>query len=263
MANPQEQPLLSIIIPAYNEQERLPASLEKVATFVAEQPYGIELIIVNNNSRDATQQIAEQFAHEHNYTRVMVQPVQGKGAAVRLGMLAAIGDYLFICDADLSMPIEEVNKFLPPQLENYDVAIGSREGPGSRRIDEPEYRHLMGRVFNFIVRVLAVPNIQDTQCGFKSFTREAAHDVFSRQTIDGFGFDVEILYIALKQGYTVKEVPITWYHIPGSKVNPIRDTINMFNEVLRVRLNGRRGVYNKRRYEPEVEPTAYEKPTTS
>lgn len=249
MANSNDKPLLSIIMPAYNEQDRLPQSLEKIAAFVSDQPYGIELVIINNNSSDSTQEIAEAFAAEHDYTVVLQQPIQGKGAAVRMGMLTAIGDYLFICDADLSMPIEEVNKFLPPQLDAYDVAIGTREGPGAQRFDEPEYRHIMGRVFNLIVRVLAVPKIQDTQCGFKSFTRAAARDVFARQTIDGFGFDVEILYIALRQGYIVKEVPITWYHIPGSKVNPIRDTINMFTEVLRVRNNGANGVYDVKHHE--------------
>lgn len=258
MTNSPDSPLLSIIMPAYNEQDRLPASLEKIDSFVASQTFDIELVLVNNNSSDSTQQIADDFAAEHPYTVVLTQPIQGKGAAVRMGMLEASGEYLFICDADLSMPIEEVRKFLPPVLTDFDVAIGTREGPGAQRIGEPEYRHIMGRVFNLIVRVLAVPKIHDTQCGFKSFTRSAAHDVFSRQTITGFGFDVEVLYIALRQGYVVKEVPITWYHIPGSKINPIRDTINMFAEVLRVRMNGWRGVYNVQQTDSAAESPAYE-----
>jgi dolichyl-phosphate beta-glucosyltransferase len=231
------------VIPAYNEERRLPASLAQVDQFVAAQSYPVEVIIVNNNSHDATLQIAQDFAAQHAYTRVLNQPRQGKGAAVQTGMLAGQGEYLFICDADFSMPIEEINKFLPPAVDHYDVAIASREVPGARRVDEPEYRHLMGRVFNFIVRLLAIPGIQDTQCGFKVFRREVARDVFTLQTIEGWGFDVEMLFIARRHGYKLIEVPITWYYRPQTKINPIRDSINMVIEVMRVRLNGWRGKY--------------------
>jgi dolichyl-phosphate beta-glucosyltransferase len=204
------------------------------------------VVVVNNNSSDATPAIAEAFAAEHpDYARVLHEPRQGKGAAVKTGMLNGRGDYLFICDADLSMPIEEVNNFLPPTVDGYDVAIASREAPGARRIGEPEYRHLMGRVFNLIVRVFAVPGIQDTQCGFKVFRREVAHEVFPKQTIDGWGFDVEVLFIARKLGYRLIEVPITWYYKEQSRVKPIHDSINMFVEVLRVRMNGWRGLYGR------------------
>lgn len=237
-------PLLSIIIPAYNEERRLPTSLEQVGGFVAAQTYPSEVIIVDNNSRDATRQIAEAFAAAHAYARVLSEPRQGKGAAVKTGMLAARGEYLFICDADLSMPIEEVSKFVPPALDACDVAIASREAPGARRVGEPEYRHLMGRVFNWIVRLLAIPGIQDTQCGFKVFRRQVAHEVFPLQTIDGWGFDVEVLFIALRRGYRLVEVPITWHYRPQTKISPLRDSINMFSEVLRVRVNGWRGVYD-------------------
>jgi dolichyl-phosphate beta-glucosyltransferase len=235
------------VIPAYNEERRLPASLAQVDQFVAVQSYPVEVIIVNNNSRDATLQIAQDFAAQHAYTRVLNQPRQGKGAAVQKGMLAGQGEYLFICDADFSMPVEEINKFLPPAVDHYDVAIASREVPGARRVDEPEYRHLMGRVFNFIVRILAIPGIQDTQCGFKVFRREVARDVFTLQTIDGWGFDVEMLFIALRHGYKLIEVPITWYYRPQTKINPIRDSINMVIEVMRVRLNGWRGKYARKK----------------
>lgn len=240
-------PLLSIIIPAYNEASRLPASLAEVDRFVAAQPYPIELIIVNNNSRDETRRIADEFAAAHPYTRVFDQPRQGKGAAVQTGMLAGRGEYLFICDADFSMPVDEISKFMPPNADRYDVAIASREAPGARRVGEPEYRHLMGRVFNFIVRVLAIPHIQDTQCGFKVFRREAAREVFARQTIDGWGFDVEVLFIALKHGYKLIEIPITWYYKPQTKISPLRDSINMVLEVMRVRLNGWRGKYDRQK----------------
>ncbi len=244
MAEPADKPLLSIIIPAYNEEKRLPDSLAQVAAFIEMQDYATEVIVVNNNSIDATPQIAEEFAQTHSYIRLMHEPCQGKGAAVRTGMLAGRGKYLFICDADLSMPIEEISKFLPPALDSYDVAIASREAPGARRVGEPEYRHLMGRVFNLIVRLLAIPKIQDTQCGFKAFRREVAQEVFPLQTITGWGFDVEVLFIALRRGYTLVEVPITWYYRAQSRVNPIRDSINMLVEVLRVRLNALRRLYD-------------------
>ncbi len=239
-------PLLTIIIPAYNEARRLPQSLAEVDAFVSAQPYPIEVIVVNNNSNDATPSIAGDFVSTRPYARVLNEPRQGKGAAVRTGVLAGRGDYLLICDADLSMPVEEVNKFLPPALDGYDVAIASREVAGARRIDEPYYRHWMGRIFNLIVRLLAIPHVQDTQCGFKSFRRGVAHDIFHLQTIDGWGFDVEILFIALKHGYKLVEVPITWYYRPQSRISPLRDSINMLIEVLRVRWNGLRGVYRKK-----------------
>jgi len=239
-------PLLSIIIPAYNEARRLPVSLADVDRFVAAQPYPIELIVVNNNSRDDTRRIADEFAATHPYARVFDQPRQGKGAAVQKGMLEGRGEYLFICDADFSMPVDEINKFMPPAADGYDVAIASREAPGARRVGEPEYRHLMGRIFNFIVRVLAIPRIQDTQCGFKVFRREVARDVFALQTIDGWGFDVEVLFIALKHGYKLIEIPITWYYKPQTKISPLRDSVNMVLEVMRVRLNGWRGKYDRK-----------------
>ncbi|MBP7689480.1 MAG: glycosyltransferase family 2 protein [Thermoflexales bacterium] len=238
---------MSIIIPAYNEERRLPTSLDQVDRFVAAQPYPIEVVVVNNNSRDATRRIADEFAAQHAYVRVLDQPRQGKGAAVQKGMLAGAGEYLFICDADFSMPVDEISKFMPPNADHYDVAIASREVPGARRVDEPQYRHLMGRVFNLIVRVLAIPKIQDTQCGFKVFRRQAARDVFALQTIDGWGFDVEVLFIALKHGYQLLEVPITWYYKPQTKISPLRDSINMVLEVMRVRLNGWRGKYDRQK----------------
>lgn len=245
MTQVAERPLLSIIIPAYNEATRLPESLQQVADFVAAQAYEAEVIIVDNNSSDATPEIAASFAEAHPYACVLHEPRQGKGAAVKAGMMAGQGEYLFICDADFSMPVEEIAKFMPPTLEGYDVAIASRELPGSQRVGEPEYRHLMGRVFNFIVRILAIPHVQDTQCGFKVFRRDVARKVFPLQTLDGWAFDVEVLFIALRHGYRLVEVPITWYYRPQSRVHPIRDSISMFLEVLHVRLNGWRGRYRR------------------
>ena len=241
------QPLLSLIVPAYNEgaPDRLPESLNKIKAFVDEQDFPIEVLIVNNNSTDDTQQIAEVAAEERNYIRVMFEPAQGKGAAVRTGMLEARGDYLFVCDADLSMPIEEVLKFLPPQAEDYDIAIASREAPGSARIGEPELRHIMGRVFNFIVKVVAVRGLNDTQCGFKCFRREIAQELFPLQTINGWAFDVELLFMAQRRNQNIIEIPITWYYRDHSKIKPFKDSINMLLETLRIRRNGWQGLYDQ------------------
>lgn len=237
--------LLSIVIPAYNEERRLPDSLEQIDRFVQAQGYGVEVIVVDNNSSDGTPDVVRAAAAGRPYMRLLYEPVQGKGAAVKTGMLDAQGDYLFICDADLSMPIEEVSKFVPPVLNGHDVAIASREAPGAHRFDEPEYRHLMGRVFNFIVRVLALPHIQDSQCGFKVFRRDVAHEIFPLQTIDGWGFDVEVLFIARQRGYEVVEVPINWHYRTQSRIHPLRDAVNMLAEVLCVRLNSWRGRYDE------------------
>ncbi len=246
-----ERPFLTIVIPAYNEEKRLPKTLEKIGCFLREQSYHSEVLVVENGSTDATSEVvlmyAKSVAPDDRFTIQLLHSDQGKGAAVKTGMLVGKGEHLFICDADLSMPIEEVGKFLPPQLaaDSFDVAIASREIEGAVRYNEPGYRHLMGRVFNLIVRTLIIPGIEDTQCGFKLFTRAAANDIFPYQTISGWGFDPEVLYIANTRKLRVVEVPINWYYMADSRVSPIRDTIKMLREVMRVRRNGRRGIYKK------------------
>ncbi|MFZ1753588.1 MAG: dolichyl-phosphate beta-glucosyltransferase [Caldilineaceae bacterium] len=246
-----QRPFLTIVIPAHNEEKRLPGSLEKIGHFLRQQDYQAEVLVIENGSTDRTSDVVRSFAEKVNaadgFTLELLHSDQGKGAAVKTGMLVGKGEYLFICDADLSMPIEEVSKFLPPHLPagSFDVAIASREIPGAVRYGEPGYRHLMGRVFNLIVRMLIIPGIEDTQCGFKLFTRAAAKDIFPYQTISGWGFDPEVLYIANSRHLRVVEVPINWYYMADSRVNPVRDTIKMFREVLRVRRNGRRGIYQK------------------
>lgn len=238
-------PFLTIIIPAYNEERRLPVTLPRVAAFASTRGYPVEVLVVDNASTDNTYGIAREFAVEYPCIRLLSQPVRGKGAAVRKGMLEGRGEYLFICDADLAMPIEQVERFLPPMLSDYDVAIASREAPGAVRYHEPWYRHVMGRIFNMLVRLLAVPDIQDTQCGFKCFRREVARDLFAVQVLDGWAFDVEVLYIALRRGYRIVEVPIDWYYGEGSRVSPLRDSLDMVREVLRIRANGRAGLYGR------------------
>lgn len=238
-------PFLSIIIPAHNEEARLPRTLPRVLDHLSRQDYSAEVVIVDSGSRDATAEIARQFAREDARLRLIQVDRPGKGLAVRRGMLGASGRYRFICDADLSMPIEEVNRFLPPQLGEVEIAIASREVPGAVRYGEPTYRHLIGRAFNTLVRVLAIPGIQDTQCGFKCFRSDLAEDLFQHQRIEGWTFDVEVLYIALRRGYRIVEVPIPWYYNEGSRVRMIRDSIAMFTDLFRIRYNDWRGRYRR------------------
>lgn len=237
-------PLLSIIIPAHNEESRLPRTLEQVFDFLAAQDYAAEVIVVENGSTDRTLQIARDFEGSHSGLRVLHSDGRGKGLAVRLGMLAASGDYRFMCDADLSMPIDEVNRFLPPALPHLDVAIGSREVKGARRYDEPLHRHLGGRFINLLIRLLILPSLQDTQCGFKSFRAAVAQDVFQRQTLDGWSFDIELLHIAHRLGYDVVEIPVDWYYRPESKVSALRDALRMIQDIFRIRRNAAQGLYD-------------------
>ena len=236
---------LSVIIPAHNEEHRLPATLKTVDAFLAKQSYTSEIIVVENGSQDLTAVVTEAFAADHPRVRLIREAARGKGLAVRRGMLEAIGQYRFICDADLSMPIQEVSKFLPPALEGYGVAIGSREAPGARRFNEPTYRHIMGRVFSNLVKVFAMPGFEDTQCGFKCFRDEVAADVFRVQKLTGMSFDVEVLYIARKRGYRIVEVPIDWYYQAESRVRLIEDSLKMFLDILTIRRNWYGGKYQK------------------
>jgi dolichyl-phosphate beta-glucosyltransferase len=243
---PESQPFLTILIPAYNEERRLPRSLQNVVDFLQAQPYQAEAMIVDDGSSDQTAAIVEQFAEHYPFVRLVRAEHGGKGHAVRFGMLRTQSEYVFLADADLAMPITELAKFLPPALNDYHVAIGSREGKGARRYNEPQYRHLMGRAFNLLVKILAIPGYEDTQCGFKCFHRTAVKDLFSAQTMTGFSFDVEVLYIALKRKYKIVEVPIDWYYQSESKVHPVKDTVRMFRDLWQIRKNDRLGLYAQR-----------------
>ena len=236
-------PFLSIIIPAHNEENRLPITLEKVFSFLGEQSYDSEVIVVENGSKDRTIQIAHAFQASHPNLSVLQEHESGKGLAVQRGMLASSGKYRFMCDADLSMPIKEVNRFLPPQLEKIDIAIGSREADGAIRYNEPEYRHLGGRVVNFMIRTMAIPGLQDTQCGFKMFRDDVAEDLFEKQTLKNWSFDIELLYIAQMRGYKISEVPIPWYFKAETKLNPIKDAVQMAIDIISIRRNALLGVY--------------------
>ena len=236
---------LSIIIPAHNEERRLPPTLAAVNAYLDKQAYASELLVVENGSQDLTAVVTEAFAADHPRVRLFCEHGRGKGLAVRRGMLEAKGRYRFICDADLSMPIEEVAKFLPPALDGCDVAIGSREAPGARRYNEPAFRHIQGRVFSTLVKIFALPGFEDTQCGFKMFRGETADDIFRSQVFDGMSFDVEALYIARRRGCKIVEVPIDWYYRSESRVQPLLDPLRMLRDVLVIRRNWQRGLYSK------------------
>lgn len=236
-------PFLSIIIPAYNEENRLLHTLEQVFAFLAKEPYTAEVIVVENGSSDRTLALAQAEAERHPNLRVFHNDQAGKGRAVRRGMLEAQGAYRIFCDADLSMPIEEIRRFIPPELDS-DIVIASREVKGAVRYNEPSYRHLTGRVFNLLIRLLALPDLHDTQCGFKGFRAEVAEDLFRYQSIEGWAFDVEILFIAKKRGYQIVELPIPWYYNAESKINVLRDSFQMFLDLLKIRQNALQGKYD-------------------
>ncbi len=243
-AQPEPLPFLSIIIPAHNEESRLPATFDKIDAFLKVQPYTAEVIVVENGSTDRTYSLAQGYASSIPGLKVIHEEQRGKGLAVKRGMLEARGKYRFICDADLSMPIEEVCKFLPPTFSSLEIAIGSREAAGAIRYDEPPYRHFIGRVFNLMVRVMALPGLQDSQCGFKMFRGDIAAEVFPLQTLTGMSFDVEVLFIARRKGYRIAEVAIPWYFNSDSRVRLFRDSFRMFFDLVSIRLNAVRGRYS-------------------
>lgn len=227
---------LSVIVPAYNEAERLPDSLKQIIAFLNKQSYSSEVLVVDDGSRDKTCQLAEQVLGSFPH-RILKNPGnRGKGYSVRSGMLAGEGKYLLFTDADLSTPIEEVAKFLK-QLENgYDVVIGSRGLEDSEvEVHQNLLRETMGKTFNFLARLLTFRGIKDSQCGFKAFNRKAAKDLFGRQSLDGFGFDVEIVYLAQRLGYKLLEAPVIWRNSTQSKVRIVSDSMNMFLDLLRIR----------------------------
>ncbi len=239
------QPLLSIVIPAHNEESRLPTTLDQVDAFLSAQPYQAEVVVVENGSQDRTLELAQSYAARLPYLRVIHEDRRGKGLACQVGMLAARGAYRFICDADLSMPISEVNRFIPPALDA-DVAIASREGKDAVRYGEPAYRHFVGRGFNLLVRLLALPGLHDSQCGFKCFRGSLVDEIFPLQTIMGWTFDVELLFIARRRGYKIVEVGIPWYFNPESKIRVWRDSSHMFMDLLAIRRNAARGLYDRK-----------------
>jgi glycosyltransferase involved in cell wall biosynthesis len=239
-------PFLSIVIPAHNEETRLPLALGQAFAFLEKQNYASEVVVVENASTDLTLEVARELAHTYPRLIVLHEDLAGKGRAVHRGVLEAHGEFRFIADADFSMPIDEINRFLPPECSR-DVSIASREAVGAHRYNEPAYRHLTGRIYNFLIRSLVLPGLQDTQCGFKCFRAAVAEDVFRYQTLTGWSFDVEILFLVRRLGYSLCEIGIPWYYHPGSKVNVFHDSWQMFSDLLTIRRNTRQGVYDSPR----------------
>jgi glycosyltransferase involved in cell wall biosynthesis len=241
----------SIILPAFNESERLGASLEKVLAYVAEQGWDAEVIVVNDGSRDNTAEIAGQFAARNPAVRVLENPGnRGKGYSVRHGVLESRGDYILFSDSDLSSPIREASKLFAKLREGADVAFGSRWLETNLQTERQSIlRQIVGRLYNILLRVTLGLNYKDTQCGLKAFTREAAEVVFTRQTIERWGFDPELLFIARKFKLRMVEVPVEWAHDDRSKINPLVDGVKMGIEMLRIRWAGITGVYKSPKWE--------------
>ncbi len=227
---------LTIVIPAYNEALRLGKTLDAVTAFLKKHPYASEIIVSDDGSTDATVRVAEERLRGFEYRILSTPRNKGKGHAVRQGMLAASGEYLFFTDADLSTPIEEIARFLPLLEKDADVVIGSRALPGSRiEIRQNPLREAMGKIFNRIARLTAFTAVRDSQCGFKGFRREAALKLFAAQKLDGFSFDAEIVYLAQKKGLRLRELPVIWRNSPQSRVHILLDPIRMFLDILKIR----------------------------
>ena len=251
-----EQPYLSLIIPAYNEGRRLGETLRVVTTYLRQQPYSWEVLVVDDGSTDGTRALAATHASATtgSSVRVIANPHRGKAYAVRSGVLAARGKIVGFTDADLATPIATLADSIALFASGADLVIGSREGRGAIRRDEPPYRHLMGRIFNALVQLVALPGIQDTQCGFKIMRGTVARTLFTATRLYGeespaptgpavTGFDVELLYLARRRGYRIAEVPVDWQYIAESKVDPLRDTVRNVRDLLMVRVNSLLGRY--------------------
>jgi dolichyl-phosphate beta-glucosyltransferase len=232
-----------VVIPAFNEESRIQSTLERIVGFLRAQSYPWEVVVADDGSTDGTARLAGKFVSSHEKVKLLTLEHRGKGWAVKNGMLRSTGEYRLLCDADLSVPIEQVERLLPPQLHGVDIAVGSREMPDSQRFGEPAYRHLMGRVYNGLVRVLAVPGLKDTQCGFKCYRGEIVPRLFGSQRMDGFAFDSEVMYLASKAGLTIKEIGVDWYYGRGSKVRPVTDSLTMTGDLLKIRWNYKKGRY--------------------
>ncbi|MCA9368690.1 MAG: glycosyltransferase family 2 protein [Pseudomonadales bacterium] len=249
------KPYLSVVIPSYNEMSNLKRGvLEQVLEYLQKQDYRWELILTDDGSTDGTTKKLKEFAQKDKRISVVENIHAGKAPTVMSGMLAAKGEWRLFTDFDQSTPLSEIEKLLEFTKKGYNVIIGSREMVGARRDEEPWYRRVMGRGFNLIVQIFAVPGILDTQCGFKLFSAEATELLFNNLYIYGSqkerkdaytgAFDVELLYLANKLGFKIQEVPITWYHNKTERVSPVKDSLRMFIDILRMRFARFRGKYD-------------------
>jgi glycosyltransferase involved in cell wall biosynthesis len=261
---PKVHPEYSIVIPAYNERARIGKTLERVLECVHSRGWNAELLVVNDGSSDNTAAIVEGFAANNPILRLINNPTnRGKGYSVRNGMLQAAGDIVMFTDADLSSPMEEAELLFAAIREGADIAIGSRWLEVKRQtLRQPFYRRFFGRCFNLVTRMIMALPFADTQCGFKAFTRQAAQTVFQLQRIERWGFDPEILFIAIKRGYSIREVPVTWGHDERSRISYLKDGIKMLEELVYVRWNALTGVYSKPVKELEPASPATRNPLT-
>jgi dolichyl-phosphate beta-glucosyltransferase len=233
------RPYISVIIPAYNEETRISRTLKRIIRYFNKKGHKHEIIVVDDGSTDSTIKVVKNLKNRN--IKILKNKVnKGKGFSVRKGMLAGEGDYLLFTDADLSTPIEELDKFL--NYTDYDIIIGSRALKESK-VTTKSHKKLLGKAANLLINLLAVRGIKDTQCGFKLFKQKIAKQLFSRQLINRFGFDFEILFLAQKKGYSIKELPVMWVNAEGSKVKPT-DYFRTFGELLKIRINQIKGKYN-------------------
>jgi dolichyl-phosphate beta-glucosyltransferase len=245
---PRDAPIyLSVVIPAFNEQERIADSLYRVKEYLRTRPYRSEIIVVDDGSADLTTEVVktidiyEQEIHEQEPGELMENLKNvGKGFSIARGLLKARGEIVLFSDADLSTPIEEIEKLLPHFAQGNELVIGSRKAIDAIVAPKPLLRRLMSKVLNLLVQVLAVPGIQDTQCGFKAYRRETAHRLAALQRVYGFAFDMEHLFIARRLGFHIKEVGVRWTHVEGSTVHPVRDSYRMFRDMLKIRFYHRK-----------------------
>ncbi|MBI5356970.1 glycosyltransferase family 2 protein [Candidatus Collierbacteria bacterium] len=247
------QPFLSIVIPSFNESENISKGvLDEVENYLSDQKYEWEIILVDDGSTDGTFENLQRIVKGKKNWRLVKSLHQGKAQTVKAGVMEAVGNLVLFTDFDQATPLSEVEKLLPFMQKGYDVAIGSREVKGSERLKEPWYRHLMGKVFNRVVQMFAIRGISDTQCGFKLFANHVAKELFNSLVVYSKGsettaftgaFDVELLYISQKRGYRIAEVPVSWKYVTTVRVNPIRDSVKMFLDVLRIRITDLFGGY--------------------
>jgi dolichyl-phosphate beta-glucosyltransferase len=240
---------LSIIVPAYNEELRIPPTLERLNAFLAAQPLRYEIVVVDDGSKDRTCDVVLEHAQRMPNLRLVRQiPNRGKGAAVRRGMLEAHGQIRVMCDADGSMPPEQLPRLLAPIVAcKSEISIGSRYAEGAKTDKkQPAYRVMWSRLCNKLIQRSLVPGVRDTQCGFKAFTAEAARDLFSVARINGWAFDLEILALARRRGFAIEEVGVEWKDDKRSKINPLEDMWKVVREAMTIRKNLRSGVYNKK-----------------
>lgn len=242
----KEDPYISVVIPAYNEENRIGNTLDNIIEYFGGKNKSLEIIVVDDGSTDETAKITNEYAEKHPFIHLIKKEKnEGKALAVKEGVLSAKGEFILFSDADLSTPINELKSLMKPiREEKAGVSIGSRAIIGSKvEIHQPFYREFMGKFFNKLVQLLALPGVFDTQCGFKLFTRESAMDIFPRMTVTNFSFDVEILAIARARDYHIAEVPVKWINSSETKLNVLRDVPRMFMGILQVHMNLKSGRY--------------------